>query len=479
MGMKTQALKGLQWTTFSAAFNALIQFLRVAILVRLLEKSDFGLMAIVMMILGFTGLFSDMGIGSAILHKKEITDKEYSSLYWFNYGANTILYMIIWGVSGIVAVFYGEPILRILIPLMGLNLFFTALGRQYAVVAQKELQFRLISIVEALTNIFSLIPAIILAYCGFGVYSLIYSTLLASLFSNLIFFLSMRKHHRIQFHFKIFEIKPFLKIGMYQTGGQILNYFNTQFDVIIIGKVLGTEALGIYNLAKNLAMRPAQIINPIITKISAPLLSKMQDDALRLKNSYLLIVRLLSLTNFPIYFFIALMASPILSIVYGMNDVNMVYILALLSFYYMLRSIGNPIGGLVIAKGRTDIEFYWNVGMFIFFPVCVYIGSQYSVLGAAFAQLLMMVLNYVPGWYFLVRKLISVSLGEFARQSSTFLLFSLTSSIITYFFVRLVPFQSNILIVLVGLTCFGLTYIASLFLFDKKMIVFFRTLKNK
>jgi PST family polysaccharide transporter/teichuronic acid exporter len=478
MSIKSQALKGVQWTAFSAIFNTLIQFLRVAILVRLLEKSDFGLMAIVMMILGFMGLFSDMGIGSAIIHRKDITEKEYSSLYWFNFAVNTVLYFFIWGTSSLVAVFYREPVLRILIPLMGLNLFFTAFGRQFSVVAQKELQFRFISIVEVITNVVSLVPAVVFAYFGWGVYSLIYSTLLASLFSNLFFFTRMRKHHRIQFHFSLPEVKPFLKIGLYQTGGQILNYFNTQFDVIIIGRMLGTEALGIYNLAKNLAMRPAQVINPIITKIAAPLLSKMQDDESLLKKSYLLIVRLLSMTNFPVYFAMAVLARPILAVVYGVNDVEMAYILAILSLCYMLRSIGNPVGGLVVAKGRTDIEFYWNIGMFFFFPICTYIGCMYSVIAAAFVQLLMLILTYIPGWYFLIRKLINARLGEYMIQSAKYLLYSLIASIISYWAVFALTPPSNILIIICGLLPFGVVYLILLTFFDKEMITFFKTLKR-
>lgn len=474
MNIKSQAVKGVQWTTLSAVFNTLIQFLRVAILVRLLEKSDFGLMAIVMMILGFMGLFSDMGIGSAIIHRKDITEREYSSLYWFNFAINTFLYFFIWGVSGLVAEFYHEPILCILIPIMGVNLFFTAFGRQFSVVAQKELQFRFISIVEIITNIVSLVPAVVFAYLGWGVYSLIYSTLLASLFSNLFFFVKMRKHHKIIFHFSLLEIKPFLKIGLFQTGGQILNYFNTQFDVIIIGRMLGTEVLGVYNLAKNLAMRPTQVINPIITKIAAPLLSKMQDDTSLLKKSYLFIIRLLSMTNFPIYFAMAILAQPILAIVYGVNDMEMAHILAILSLYYMLRSIGNPVGGLVIAKGRTDLEFYWNMGMFLFFPVCVYFGCMYSVTVAAFVQLLIMILNYVPSWYFLIQKLIDVNLREYTKQSSIYIYISLLSSCITYVTLKLVPIKSDIFVVILGLICFGILYIVLLYFLDKKMVEYIR-----
>ena len=466
MDLKKKAFKGVQWTSLSSISNAVIQFLRIAILARLLEASDFGLMAIVMMIMGFMSLFSDMGINSAILHKQKISTKEYSSLYWFNFMINGFLMLFIILSSFGIAAFFNEPKLTILIPLMSINLLFTALGRQFAVVAQKNLHFRFISLVEILTSIVSLIPAVILAVNGFGVYSLIYSTLFASLCSNLCFFIRFRKKHRIRLHYKFAETKSFLKIGLFQSGGQILNYFNTQFDVILIGKLLGTDVLGIYNLAKNLAMRPMQVINPIVTRLSAPILAKMQDDPDMLKDSFLKIVRYLSYANFPIHFFIAAFSLPIINVVYGMDDSTMASILSILSLFYMIRSIGNPIGGLVIAKGRTDIEFYWNVGVFAVFPLFIYIGSMHSVVGVAIAQLLFMVLSYIPGWFFMVKKLIHASLKNYIMPIVPSLLVSATVSVCSVLLLSLFPF-SNIVVCIVGFLFFMIIFVLCIFLYDK------------
>jgi PST family polysaccharide transporter/teichuronic acid exporter len=473
MDLKTKTYKGARWTTLASLSNAVVQFLRIAILARLLDKSDFGLMAIVSMIMGFMGLFSDMGISSAILHRQKISTYEYSSLYWFNFFVNTLLFVFICLVSILVASFYNESRLTVLIPLMGVNLFFTSFGRQYAVVAQKELYFRFISTAEILTSIASIVPAVVLAIYGFGVYSLIYSALFASACSNVCFFVRFRKTHGISARCKLPEVKPFLKIGLYQTGGQILNYFNTQFDVILIGKLLGTDALGIYNLVKNLAMRPAQIINPIITKLSAPVLSKMQSDPEMLKNNYLKIIKILSCINFPVHFLIAILSLPIISVVYDMNDPVMAMMLSVMSFYYMLRSVGNPVGGLVVAKGRTDIEFYWNAGMVIVFPFFVYLGCIHSLSGAVIAQLSIMVLSYVPGWFFMIRKLIGVSLKNYTLQMSPFLLYSILASLFTFLFQKSYS-SSSIVILFIGSIFFVMCYVLCIRFFNKETYGFVR-----
>ncbi|GHU72190.1 teichuronic acid biosynthesis protein TuaB [Spirochaetia bacterium] len=468
MDLKTQAFQGVKWTSLASVCNVIIQFLRIVILARILEKSDFGLMAIVSMIMGFMNLFSEMGISSAILHRQTISINEYSSLYWFNLIVNTILFLFVCLITPLITLFYQEPQLTTLIPLMGINLFFTAFGRQFAVIAQKELHFKLISLIEILTNIISMVPAVILALNSLGVYSLIYSTLFASFSSNILYFLFIRKGHKIIFHYKLSETKPFLKIGIYQVGGQIINYFNTQFDVIIIGKLLGTESLGVYNLAKNLAMRPAQIINPIVVKIAAPVLSKVQTDLSALKRGYLRIIKSLSCINYPVYFFIAILSAPIIKLVYDIDNREMTIILSILSFYYMLRSTGNPLGGLVIATGRTDIEFYWNVGMLIVTPAFIYLGCRYSLTGAAIVQLLIMVLGYIPGWKFLYNKLIGVSLKEYSLQLVPYLLFSSIIAIIIFLFLKLFVFTAIISIV-IGFILFALAYIIIIRFFDKEM----------
>ena len=476
MDLKASAISGAKWTTLSSVSNALLQFLRIVILARLLEKSDFGLMAIVAMIMGFTSLFTDMGIGTAILHKQEISDKEYNSLYWMNFFISIFLFIIIFLLSFAVAEFYREPQLKSLIPLMGVNLLFIAIGRQYALIAQKKLQFKFISITEISTNLLSLFPAVFLAVKGYGVYSLIYSTLFASLFSNLLFVIKMRNAFKLSFHFRFLETISFLKIGVFYTGGQILNYFNTQFDVILLGRLLGTDLLGTYNLCKNLAMRPAQIINPIITKISAPLLAKMQDDYSSLKRNFLIIIRILSLINYPIYFMLAVLSPQIIRIVYGINDPKTNLTFSFLALYYMLRSTGNPISGLVIAKGRTDIEFYWNVGITLFFPLFIYLGAFYSTIGVASSQFLLMVLAIVPSWYFLIRKLTHTLLSEYVMQMLPYLFYSLIAGGITFFVIKIFVDMPDILSASLGFIIFTVIYGTFIYFMNKKTVEFLNLL---
>ena len=124
MSIAKKATKGVKWTTLSTITIALCGILKISILARFLETSDFGLMALVTFVLGFMDLFMDMGLTSAILHKQNISREEYNSLYWLNVVFSLLLFFAILLLSPIVSDFYNEPRLMELLPLMGLGIIF-------------------------------------------------------------------------------------------------------------------------------------------------------------------------------------------------------------------------------------------------------------------------------------------------------------------------------------------------------------------
>ena len=146
MSIKKQAIQGIKWTTASTIFLTITQLLKISVLTRFLNKTDFGLMAIVMLVLGFTNLFVNMGLSSAILHKQNISKDEYASLFWLNFIFSIVLFIVVLFITPIVANFYTQPELIYLIPLMALTIIFSAFGRQFIVIEQKELNFKFISL---------------------------------------------------------------------------------------------------------------------------------------------------------------------------------------------------------------------------------------------------------------------------------------------------------------------------------------------
>lgn len=416
MSLKQKTISGTKWTTVATIVIAITSIVKLSVLTRFLDKADFGLMALVNVVLGFMTLFMDMGLTSAILHKQNITQNEYSSLYWLNIIFSVLLMFLIMGFSPFLAGFYEEKELTTLLVLMSLSLFISALGRQFKTIKQKALEFKFISIVDICAVVMSLILAIILALLDYGVYALVYSALLNFILTNTIYLIVGIKSHPITFHFKWKETHSFLKIGMYQVGGQIVNYFNRDLDTLIVGKLLGAEILGGYSLAKQLVFRPASLINPILTKVAAPALAKLQSSKDQLKAGYLKLLNIVSTLNFLAYVLLAILAYPIVLFLYGNDFIHIVPLVQLLCLYMYLRSLGNPVGSLVTATGRTDLEFYWNCFALLAMPVFIFLGAQFNVNGIAIGLSLFMLLAFYPFYRLLVCKMIDVSFTEYSKS---------------------------------------------------------------
>ena len=413
MKLNQQVIAGVKWTTLGTLSIAFSNVIKISVLARFLSKDDFGVFALVAFFLGFFNLFSDMGLTTAILHKQKIKKNEYASLYWFNIAFCVVLYLLLLLITPIISDFYHEPKLDFLIKVLGLSIIINSIGLQFRTIETKNMSFKYISIFDIIASVASLLFAIWLAIKGYGVLSLVYSIILQYTISNILLLLLGIKKFGILFYFKFKDLKPFLSIGLFQVGGQLANFFNRNLDILIIGKFFSQEILGGYSLAKELVFRPAQVINPILTKVAAPALAKFQNSLELLKENYLKLVNIVSSINIITYTILIIFAPIIIQIFYGSGYDNIILLVRILSVYMIFRAIGNPIGSLVIATGRTDIEFIWNIVLLIFMPIVVYIGSMFGVVQVTIALTAAMILLFLPSWYFLVRKMSGATLKEY------------------------------------------------------------------
>lgn len=423
MELKSKVLLGLKWTTFATICTATVAILKISILARYLDKSDFGLMALVSFVIGFVGLFGEGGLSTAILHKQNVSKKVYSSLYWFNILFSILLYVLLFFLAPAIANLYNESELSHLIPLLGLNLIISGLGLQFKTLEIKNMHFKHIGIIDIFSAIISLLFSVWLAINGFGVLSLIYSLLVQNITSNFLFFIIGIRKYGLSLHFKVHEVLPFLRIGVFQVAGQSANYFNRDLDILLVGKFFSTEVLGGYSLAKQLVFRPLQLINPILVKVASPTLVKFQDNIKALKKNYLKLLSIVSSINLYVYTIIILFAPIIVRILYGSEFDNIVILVRILSVYMIFRAIGNPIGSLVIATGRTDLEFYWNMLNLLIMPLFIYFGANYGIEQVAYSLVLAVFILFVPSWRVLTYKMTGASFKEYL--SAIFITFSI------------------------------------------------------
>ncbi len=412
MSLRKQALSGVKWTTTASVVNTVLQLIQLAILARILNPSDFGLMALVMVVIGFSQMFIDMGLSNAIIYKQDIHTKQLSSLYWLNILIGVIFFIILFGVSPLVAKIYESEKLISLINIVAVTFLIKPWGQQFMVLLQKNLLFNAIAKTDILSRFISFVVIILLAYKNYGVYSLAIGAIVFAFCSTFGYIFYGISIHKPLIYLKINDLKEFLSFGLFQMGEKIIQYFTSQFDTILIGKLLGLEVLGIYNIAKNIVSKPSAIINPVITKVTFPLMSKMK-DVNKLKEVFLKTMNYLSFVNFPVYLLLAVLAKPLVLIMFGEGWIEAVPLIQILAFTFLLRSIGNPSGSLLLSRGRANVAFYWNLILFIFYPISILVGSFWGIIGITIGTLVLQIILLIPNWKFIVFKYSNATLGEF------------------------------------------------------------------
>lgn len=434
MSFRKIAVSGVKWTTLGTFGGALFQILQISILTRFLPKEAFGLVAMALFVVNLSNIFVDMGMSSAILHHQNATRNEYSSIYWLNIIVSLFLYILLCILTPLIATFYNEGELNKLVPILGINLLLIAAGRQHRTILQKQFKFRTIALTESFSYFFGLLSAVILAINNYGVYSLAYSTLFSSFISNSAFLILNLRKNPVSLRFRYKETLSFIKIGGFTMGSTFLDFFSREIDILIIGKMLGAESLGIYSLAKQIVLKLYAIVNPIITNVLNPLLSSIQKEKEKIRQYYLKIVSLLAIINFPIYLLIVILSKEILFILYGSDYITGYRILAFFAIAYSVNTISNPVGSLQIATGRTDIGFKWTIIRVLITPLFIFLASFYSIEVTAAAIALLSVILIIPMWWLQLKPMSNIKLKEYLLQFyRPFLFFLLIASVYLVF----------------------------------------------
>lgn len=379
MSLKKNALKGGQWTSIVMMISTLLQILKISVLARYLSPDDFGLMAIVMVLVGFSQAFADMGISNVIIHRQKITHVQLSSLYWLNIMSGVVLALVLVALSPLISLYYGEPDLLLLTVIVSSVFVITAVGQQFRILCQKELQFVTIAVITITSEITGTGIAIWLAWSGIGVWSLVISMLVTAGVASAGFLLvGLQRHHRPSLVFRHSELKGFYGFGLYQMGERSINYLCANIDKILIGKFVGMGALGFYNMASQLTLYPLQKINPVVNTVAFPTYAKLQHDPESRSRYYAVSVKLLSLVTVPILAFLFFNAHDVVLLVFGDGWSQTAVLVQVMVFIGVFKAVGNPGGALLLAMGRADVGFWWNLVWAAVVSLGLYIGLVLS-----------------------------------------------------------------------------------------------------
>ncbi len=244
-------------------------------------------MAIVMAILGFAAIFSDFGVNSAFVQRRDVTAKQRTSLFWFNVFVSLGLMLFVMAMSPWLASFFRDDRLMFLIILSSTTFVISALGLQVRMAVEKALFFRGVMLVEVISALLGFVAAVWAALTGWGVYSLIFGAIVSASSGTFLlwWFLSQGWRPKLQFHLS--EVRSFLGFGSALVANNVVNQINLTIDLILGGRMLAAAQLGLYSIPRDLVLRVQGVVNPIVTRVAFPLIAEVQSNTDRVRRIYL------------------------------------------------------------------------------------------------------------------------------------------------------------------------------------------------
>ena len=416
MSIVNRAYSAARWTTASTVSRAVLHLLQVVVLARFLLPSDYGLMAMVMVILSYAALFSDMGLSTAFVQRQQISHEERSSLYWLSVAVGAFLMLLVMAISPLVAIFFKEPQLVPLMLLVATNFLIIALGQQLRMDAEKSLNFRPVAIIEICAGLVGFAMAVFAAWMNWGVYALVVAAMTSVWLTMILSWLVLAQGWRPALRFRWGEVRWFVKFGGTMVLNNVVTHINSTIDLVLGGRMLGTTELGLYSVPRNLLFQVQGTINPIFTRVGFPLIASIQHDKKRVRQVYLKTMNMTATVNAPIYVAIAVFSPEIVILMLGPNWTEAAPLMRVLALWGLLRSFGNPAGSLLFGLGYVKLATKWNLGLMLIVSPVVWFGSQWGAIGMAWAMGALMSALFVPMWAILVRPACGAGFWEYSEQ---------------------------------------------------------------
>jgi lipopolysaccharide exporter len=430
-GLAAHARSGAGWASLAVLGTSVLSILQVAIASRFLSREDFGVMALVLLVIGFAQTLADFGIVNSILHHQDAGEGEMTSLFWLSVATCVALTLVTWFSAPIFAALWHEPRLLGPLHLVSPIFVFVGLSQIHVTLMRRELRFGTLASLDLCSAALgvAVVTGGVLAH--WGVYALVAGQLAAAALRCVLAALRAWDIFVPRLHFAWSDVRHHVGFGSYQIGERLLNYSSWNVDKFLIGLWLGANMLGTYHLAYQLMIRPFRLISTVNGQISRPLLARLQSDRAQLLGGYFASVRIVALLAFPIYLGGFLVAPTLVSVLYGPRWSEVATIFRILCPIGILYCVGNPIGAVVVATGKTRLSFLWNLYSAGLQVTAVLAGARFGLEGVAVSILLVTLCVIFPSGFYMRWALAQIAPRPFLACLGAPLLYaSLTTAVL-------------------------------------------------
>ena len=393
--LKYKTKKGLYWKFAEQFANYGMQFVIGIVMARLLSPSDYGITALPAVFLAVAGIFAGAGFGTAMVRKPELTEEDLSTSFYYSTGVGIICYILLFLVSPWIADFYNTPVLKPLIRVTALGFLYGPLGTPQSIILQRRLDFKTPMKISVVCTITAGIIGIVMAFYGYGVWALTISNMLAGIVGLIMRWYAVRWYPKTGWSKDSF--KYLWGFGNKLMASQFIDTLYNNITPIFVGKFYSPADLGIYNRAQSYAKLPSQNVHGVISSVTYPVLSKIQDDDKRLAYNYRRILKVTAFVIFPLMMMLAALARPLIIIMITAKWEPCVFLLQILCFSMMWYPIHAINLNLLLVKGRTDwflkLEIIKKTYGVIILAVTLPLGLIVLCFGGIFSSIVSLIVN--------------------------------------------------------------------------------------
>lgn len=393
--LKRQGIKAFVWDFFGKMITHGMGFIVSIFLARLLEPSDFGMVAMIMVIIGMASVLTDAGLATALIQRRKVQMLHYSSVFYFNIFIATLIAFIIFFSASEIGDFYGNEELIPLVQAMSILFIINAFSSVQSVQLRKQLKFSLLTKITMFSSLFSGILGVILAFSGAGVWSLVVQSLSMGLMYNILIWTISDWTPSLRFSLKALLQLWSFGFRMFLSG--ILDAVFTRLDFLIIGKLFPVATLGYFQRAKSLNSMVVQYSSSSLVAVLFPVLSKVQKDLPRFQN---IVIKGLGIISFIVFLLLGglyMVSEELIILLFSEKwrpSVDIFKILVLSGFAYPLSALlVNVLSSRGNSKAFLRLDIYKRVLASFTFVVLYFLGIEIFLYYLVFNAFLAVFLN--------------------------------------------------------------------------------------
>lgn len=376
MSLRSDVLHSLKWLAGARLVGQLVAWAITLVVIRILNPSDYGLMTIAEMMMGFAALFQEMGLYSAMVQKRDLTERQIEQSFGLLIIANIAIYAVVFMFAPVFASFFDDPRLTNIVRVLGIQFPLAAVGVVQDAMLSRSMNFKRKSIVNVAVIIGGGFTTLGFALSGAGVWALVYGALVGSFIRPV--GLALAAQHWCQPRFSRTGMADMVRFGGFVTASKLIWYIYSQADVFIIGKLLGKEILGYYSIGLQLASLPMQKTSSLLSQVGLAAYSSVQQDIGVVRSHFCKAVRILSFISFPVFWGIASIAPDLVAVVLGNRWMPAVVPLQLLSLLMPLRMVSHSGTGALEAIGKPQIGTSNSLVALLIMPPAFFVGAYYG-----------------------------------------------------------------------------------------------------